>query len=113
MTTAATTPSLNSIALVVERLVAALAPLRIYVFGSVANGGASAESDLDLLIVVPRDRRNKLRNTREAYLALQDMPFPKDIVVDDEETFLERMKWTSSIEHEATARGRLIYASKS
>ena len=41
------------LARVVERLVSAFRPRRIYVFGSQARGEATPDSDIDLLIVVP------------------------------------------------------------
>ncbi|PYO54511.1 MAG: hypothetical protein DMD83_22120, partial [Candidatus Rokuibacteriota bacterium] len=40
---------------IVRRLVEAYRPDRIYLFGSRARGTAGAESDYDLLVVVPDD----------------------------------------------------------
>lgn len=37
----------------VERLITALSPERIYLFGSCARGDAGPDSDYDLLVVIP------------------------------------------------------------
>jgi hypothetical protein len=40
----------------VERIATAIRPVRILAFGSRARGDAGAESDLDLLVVLPKGR---------------------------------------------------------
>jgi len=51
------TPSAGDsvLAEVVRRLVNAYRPARIYLFGSVARGDASPDSDYDIMVVVPDD----------------------------------------------------------
>lgn len=61
----------------VQRLVTALNPDRIYLFGSQARGEATADSDYDFLVVV-RDRRGDGRaDERRAFDALWDWGSPK------------------------------------
>ena len=64
---------------IVRRLVEAVQPDRIILFGSRARGDAGLDSDLDLLIVkdsdVPRHRR-----TIPAYNALTGLGIPTDII---------------------------------
>jgi len=55
---------------VVQRLVEAYQPERIYLFGSVARGDGHADSDYDLLIVVPNDAQPERRRSRLAYEVL-------------------------------------------
>ena len=43
------------VARVVRRVVEEVSPLRVILFGSRANGTASPESDIDLLVVVPNE----------------------------------------------------------
>jgi predicted nucleotidyltransferase len=93
----------------VENLVQTLKPRRVYLFGSCASGEPTEESDIDLLVVVPDEAGDKLANTRMAYQATRDLPFPKDIIVDCESVFQKRSKWVSSIEREVLETGILLY----
>jgi len=64
----------------VRRIVSAMNPLRIILFGSAARGTMGPDSDLDILIVMPEGthRRNA---AKKACHALADLGVPKDIVV--------------------------------
>ena len=93
----------------VERLRRELKPVGIYVFGSRARGSARADSDLDLFVVVPDGFGDKISNTRAAYRATRGLPVSRDIVVDEEHTFLARQNWSSSLEREVLENGRLVY----
>lgn len=90
-------------------LVHALNPIKVYLFGSCAAGRFHDGSDIDLLVVVPDESGNKLDNTRKAYQATSDLPYPKDIIVDCESIFQKRSKWVSSIEREVLETGKLVY----
>lgn len=57
---------------VLERIVEVLAPARIWLFGSRARGTANADSDWDLLVVLPDDSKASLED-REAWAALRDV----------------------------------------
>ncbi|WP_448573849.1 nucleotidyltransferase domain-containing protein [Trichothermofontia sp.] len=63
-----------------DRIVEHFAPLRIILFGSHARGEATAQSDVDLLVVF-----SDLSNPRETTIAIRgilaDLPVAKDIVV--------------------------------
>jgi predicted nucleotidyltransferase len=84
-------------------------PEAIYLFGSQVSGKASEESgDVDLCIIVT-DEKEPYHEAVEAYESLQDMPFPKDLVVRRRSRFEKRAAWPSSLEHEIANSGRLIY----
>jgi len=93
----------------VAALTTALNPKQIYLFGSCAQGTATEQSDIDLLVVVPDDAGDKLSNTRKAYRATRKLPVAKDITVDQESVFKKRARWVSSIEREVLETGKLVY----
>ena len=64
---------------IVRRLVEAVDPDRIVLFGSRARGDARPDSDLDLLIIKDTDEP-AYRRTAPAYRALSGLGVPKDII---------------------------------
>lgn len=72
------TPDL--IAYVVEKIVEAVAPSRIILFGSRSRGQATESSDLDLLIVHDSGRPNR-QVRREIEHLLWGRRFPVDLIV--------------------------------
>ena len=64
----------------VERIVDAVHPLRIVLFGSAARGQMDADSDIDVMVVMP-DGTPRLRTVRYLYRRLFGFGFPVDIVV--------------------------------
>ncbi len=51
---------------VIDRLIAAYQPERIYLFGSMARHEAGPDSDYDLMVVVPDDAAPERRRSRLA-----------------------------------------------
>ena len=99
----------SSISKAIHGLVEVLEPKQVYLFGSCAKGNARADSDIDLLVVLPDNSGDKLNNTRKAYEATREIPFAKDIIVDHESVFKKRSRWVSSIEREVLETGKLVY----
>ena len=84
-------------------------PEAIYLFGSQVRGRATAENgDVDLCIIVS-DEKEPYHEAVNAYETLQEMPFPKDIIVRRKSRFEERARWPASLEHEVRNTGRLVY----
>ncbi len=52
------TTASNCIPVMVERIVREFQPSRIILFGSYARGEAAADSDVDLLVVMPKSKTN-------------------------------------------------------
>jgi len=69
---------------VIRHTVETVRPLRIILFGSAARGDMDANSDLDLLIVMP-DGTNRRHTARRVYRALAGLGMPKDIIAVTEE----------------------------
>ena len=59
------------LARILERLIAALKPERIHLFGSQARGDVNHGSDVDLLVVVPESDQPPYRRAQAAYQAMQ------------------------------------------
>ena len=93
----ALTPTPATVAVAVERIAAACQPRAILVFGSRACGKARPDSDLDLLVLLhaPVSDGGALRCRLRALLA--DLPFSKDILVSDPETFAHWCKRPNSV----------------
>jgi predicted nucleotidyltransferase len=92
-----------------ERLVDALSPLAVYLFGSYAYGAPDEESDLDFYVVVPDDRADLADASRAAYRAVRGVKrHPVDIVVGTKGRFDERSA-RPTVEREVAQRGLLLY----
>jgi predicted nucleotidyltransferase len=93
----------------VNRIVAEFNPEKIILFGSHARGNAAADSDVDLLVIMPVSG-SKREKMIEIGLALHDIPLPKDIIVTSPDEFEWRKKVAGTIERPAAKEGRLLYA---
>lgn len=105
------TPSAGDplVAEVVRRLVQALDPDRIILFGSRARGEHKPDSDLDLLIVKASDEPPHRRDAR-AYRAVGVVGIPKDLLWYTPE---EVQVWSRAVNHVvaiALREGRVVYA---
>lgn len=95
----------------VERIVREFAPLKIVLFGSHARGEAHAQSDVDLLVVMPDDWTGTRQ--REAAVgilrSLSDLPVYKDIVVTTPEEIARRGHVVGTVLRQALREGRALY----
>lgn len=99
-----------ALAEVVHRLVEAYQPERIYLFGSVARGDAGADSDYDLLVVVPDDAPPARRRSRLAYEALRGTGAAADVLVCTRSYFEDRRSLKASLPGTVLREGRLLHA---
>jgi len=104
---AADSPALSEI---VRRLVEAYQPERIYLFGSVARGEAGADSDYDLLLVVPDDAPLSRRRSRLAYEVLWGSGAAADVLVWTASQFESRQHIPASLPATVLREGRLLHA---
>ncbi len=93
---------------VVNRLTTWSSLARVIVFGSVATGTATADSDLDLLVVLDdvADARRESVRLREA---LGDVGMPVDVIVMSTARFEETKDVIGGIAYPAHKYGRVIY----
>ncbi len=95
---------------IVRRLREALAPERIYLFGSCAYGSPGPDSDVDLLVVVPHTGLDFLRRGALAYDALWEIDVPIDVAVYTRAEFESRAALSVSLERTVRTKGHLLYA---
>jgi predicted nucleotidyltransferase len=82
---------------IVERLVRTYGPERIYLFGSMARGEGQADSDYDMMVVVPDDTPPERRRIRLAYQALRGTGTAVDVLVWTRRAFDERLHLKASL----------------
>jgi predicted nucleotidyltransferase len=95
---------------VLERLIEAYQPESIYLFGSVARGDADADSDYDLLIIVPDDAAPERRQSRLAYQVLRGTGTAVDALVCTHGWFFARVHLQASLPGTILREGKLLHA---
>jgi predicted nucleotidyltransferase len=94
---------------IVRRLVAAYAPERIYLFGSVARGEAGPDSDYDLMVIVPDEAGPERRRSRLAYRTLRGTGTAADVLVWPKSSFERRAHVVASLPVTILREGMLLY----
>lgn len=95
---------------IVDRLVRALAPERVYLFGSRARGDAKADSDFDFLIVVADSDLPGHARDRLALRALRGLGVPVDVIVLTRAELDRKRGVVCSLPATVEREGRLLYA---
>lgn len=96
----------------VRRLVDAIDPDRIILFGSRARGDARPDSDVDLLVIKDSDEV-PLRRSIPAYRALGQIPAPTDILWRTPQEVEEWAGVQNYVTTRAIREGRLLYEKQS
>lgn len=94
----------------VDRLIAAFRPDRIYLFGSKAREDSNADSDYDLMVVVSDDASSEKRRSRLAYQVLRGTRAAADVLVWTKTAFDKRLHIPSSLPAIIEREGKLLYA---
>lgn len=93
----------------VQRIVAALNPVAIYLYGSHAYGQPHQDSDIDLFIVVNESALRPHQRATAAYRALRGLFLPVEIQVATRAEFEQRAQWQSSVERRVQEKGQILY----
>ena len=93
----------------VRRIVDAVHPLRIIMFGSAARGEMTPDSDVDVLVVVP-EGADGLETTQLLYLRMLGLGMPVDILVTTPSRLEKHRHNIGLIYRTVLLEGRDIYA---
>jgi predicted nucleotidyltransferase len=93
---------------IVHRLVIGLHPHKIVLFGSYVYGTSTADSDVDLLVIVDTHARPVDRYLRVSRL-LRPRPFPLDLLVKTPKEVAQALDRDDAFMSEIMARGRVLY----
>jgi predicted nucleotidyltransferase len=93
---------------IVHRLVTGLHPHKIVLFGSYVYGAPTADSDVDLLVIVETPARPVDRYLRVSRL-LRPRPFPLDLLVKTPEEIVQALEREDPFIREITSQGRVLY----
>jgi uncharacterized protein len=99
----------DRIASVVDRIVEAVHPVRIILFGSAARGEARRDSDIDVLVVMP-DGTHRRKTMADIYRALLGSRLDVDVVVATVSDLREYGATSGLVYKEALAEGIQLYA---
>ena len=80
-----------------------------FVYGSVAAGTETDQSDIDLMVITEEHEKGPLTVAGELYGLISDRDFSVDLVVMTPERFRERRSRFDPFMHDALAEGRLLH----
>jgi uncharacterized protein len=105
MSTAVTDDKITELS---HRIVQAVEPLRIILFGSAARGDLGPHSDIDVLVVMP-DGAHRGHTAERIYRQLWGFGLAKDVVVVTARDLDERRDDPFTVIHRALTEGREVY----
>jgi predicted nucleotidyltransferase len=98
------------VAELIGRLVPALRPEEIYLFGSQARDEARPDSDYDVLVIVGSSDEPAYRREQAAYRALWGLGAPVDVLVLTRAEFERQARVVASLPATVRREGRRVYA---
>lgn len=96
----------------VQRIVAAVSPSRVILFGSLAHGEADSGSDLDIMVVKP-DVSDRYAEMLKLHEVVGDIGPGVDVLVYSEAEFDRRSRVPGTILYWARKEGRALYGTTS
>jgi predicted nucleotidyltransferase len=99
----------GKISRITKRIADRFNPDKVVLFGSWARGDADADSDADLLVVMPV-RGSKRRKMLEISASVRDIRMSADIVVVTPEEFTDYADIVGTIVYPAVREGKVLYA---
>jgi len=93
----------------VQRIVDAVHPLRIILFGSAARGEIGPDSDIDVLVVMP-DGTHRRKTAQYLYGVISGVKVPYDIVVATPSDLEKHRDNIGLIYYAILKEGKMLYA---
>lgn len=93
---------------IVRRIVSGVQPEKIILFGSYACGNPTADSDLDLLVIMETSSRPAERVVAVSRL-LRPRPFPMDIIVRTPQEISNALEKHDDFTQEIMLHGKILY----
>ena len=99
----------EAIAKITKRISEVLKPDKIFLFGSHAWGKPTADSDIDLFVIVRDSDQPSYRRSREVYRSLRGIREPVEVVVRTTDE-VEKSKFVAtSLTKKVLEQGKLLY----
>jgi len=98
----------NDVTILVSRIVEAVRPERVVLFGSRARGTAGPHSDVDLLVVAESDRP-RYERAIPIYRAIADIPVEADVIVFTPAEVRDWSRVDQAFVTTALTEGRVLY----
>jgi uncharacterized protein len=92
------------------RLIEAMRPEQIWLFGSRARGEARPMSDWDLLVVLPDDATEDELDLMHAWQTVRDLRIPADVIPVRRSEFEEARDHAGTLVRTVVGEGRRVYA---
>ena len=103
-------PTQEKVDLAVKTAIEVANPSRIFIFGSWARGEATAESDLDLAVLVPEERRSEIPELRrQINRRLEPIRMSIDLILVTDGYFARFQSSINSLYYKIANQGKLIY----
>ena len=93
----------------VDRIVRGFSPEQVILFGSYARGEAGPDSDVDLLVVLPRIEGSRRKKCVDIRVALHGMGLAKDIIILTPEELAAERTIPGTIGRAVEREGRTLY----
>jgi predicted nucleotidyltransferase len=93
-----------------DNIVREFQPEKIILFGSHARGDAKPDSDVDLLVIMPRNGKEHHQQAAEIHLKCHP-GFPMDVLVRTREEFEERLGMRDWFMRDIARESKVLHAS--
>jgi predicted nucleotidyltransferase len=93
----------------VQRLVKEFKPNKIILFGSHAWGTPEANSDVDILVIVPTSEILPTRRASHAYRTLQGLKIPFEVIVSTQKEIERYRSVPASLTRRILEKGKVLY----
>jgi predicted nucleotidyltransferase len=94
---------------IVRRIEGAAHPEKIILFGSHAWGTPTADSDLDLFVIVPSSDQPAYRRARGIYRSLRGIGVPVDVIVQTHDEVERGRQVVTSLARKVLDEGKIIH----